>query len=233
MLKIPDSRRQRAPSKRSLATKERIFDAAEIIFADRGFEGASIGDIAAAAGVQKALVSFHGGSKEGLFAKVIERRASELAEVRLIALAALLKTRSPRLKDILECFIRPLLEKATKETPQWQAYVRLIAQVSADPRWRSIAAENFDPAAKKFIGAIGQQYPDAAPETVASGFVFTVSAMLSLCTSQWRVTALGEATDAPTQEALLETLINFCNAGMCAVLDLDNAPRETRIRPQQ
>lgn len=218
MLKTPNPTRQRAPSKRSLATRARIFDAAELIFANRGFEGASIRDIAEAANVQKALVSFHGGSKQGLYARVIERRAQLLSEERLSGLQELQKSGAPTLKKILECFIRPLLEKATAETPQWQAYVRLIAQVSADPRWHDIAQTCFDPTAKQFIDAIALEYPKANPQAVASCFVFTVSAMLSLCTSQWRVTALGGLADAPKQELLLDDLIRFCDAGMCCVL---------------
>lgn len=225
MTRPPESKRQRAPSKRSLETRTRIFDAAELIFADRGFEGASIRDIAEAAKVQKALVSFHGGSKEGLFSKVIERRAQVLSEVRLAALQELQQAKDPALQDILECFIRPLLEKATPETPQWLAYVRLIAQVSADPRWTGIAQSCFDPTAKHFISAIARQYRNAPPQAVAACFVFTVSAMLSLCTSQWRVVALGGITQPPDQETLLADLVHFCDAGIDRVLGKHPQPR--------
>ena len=37
-----EKQRQRAPSKRALATRERIMDAAEQVFAAHGFEGASL-----------------------------------------------------------------------------------------------------------------------------------------------------------------------------------------------
>lgn len=216
MSEITKPTRQRAPSKRSLETRARIFDAAELIFAHRGFEGASIRDIAEAANVQKALVSFHGGSKEGLFAKVVERRAQQLSFVRLDALNALPKLAS--LRQILESFIRPLLEKATPQMPQWLAYVHLIAQVSADPRWHSIANSCFDPTAKQFIAAIAKLYPNSSQQAVAACFVFTVSAMLSLCTSQWRIEALGEIAAPPNRQALLDDLIGFCEAGMHHVL---------------
>lgn len=219
MPQVTENKRQRAPSKRSLETRARIFDAAERIFAARGFEGASIRDIAEAAAVQKALVSFHGGSKEGLFAKVVARRAQELADIRLAALDTLLATKTATLADILDSFIRPLLQKTFEGGPQWQAYARLIAQVSADQRWQEIARTCFDPAARRFIAAIAQRHPDAAPQVVASCFVFTVSAMLSLSTSQWRVSTLGNSHDAPDQEVLIQDLIRFCEAGMRRVLE--------------
>jgi len=168
--------------------------------------------------VQKALVSFHGGSKERLFAQVVERRAQELAELRLAALERLLDGEDVSLHDILDSFIRPLLTKSFDGGPQWQAYARLIAQVSADQRWQGIAQTCFDPAAKKFIAAIADQHPKAAPQAVASCFVFTVSAMLSLCTSSWRVSTLGDVPSPLDQEKLITDLTDFCEAGMRRVL---------------
>ncbi|MFT4960845.1 MAG: AcrR family transcriptional regulator [Paracoccaceae bacterium] len=217
MHQISDNKRKRAPSRRSLETHARIMDAAEVVFAARGFEGASIRDIADAANTQKALVSFHGGSKEELFVKIVSRRAQELAQLRLTALDALAP--NPSLRAIIDCFIRPLLQKSTAE-PGWQAYARLIAHVSADQRWQHITQTCFDPTAKRFINAIAALHPDADPQAIAACFVFTVSAMLSLCTSQWRVSALGDAP-ALDQEARINQLIAFCVAGMHCVLDDD------------
>jgi AcrR family transcriptional regulator len=218
MHQLPDNKRKRAPSKRSLQTHARILDAAEAVFSARGFEGASIRDIAEAAETQKALVTFHGGSKEELFSKIITRRAQELADVRIANLNNL--TARPSLRDILDCFIRPLLQKSADD-PGWQAYARLIAHVSADQRWQHITTACFDPTAKRFIDAIAARHPNADPAAIASCFVFTVSAMLSLCTSQWRVSALGDS-DALDQEALINRLISFCEAGMGSVLNTDH-----------
>lgn len=217
MHQISDNKRKRAPSQRSLQTHTRILDAAELVFAARGFEGASIRDIAEAAKTQKALVSFHGGSKEELFAKTITRRAQKLADIRIVALERLSADSS--LHAILDCFIRPLFQRSSDD-PGWQAYARLIAHVSADQRWQYITQACFDPTAKRFINAIATKHPDADPQAIASCFVFTVSAMLSLCTSQWRVSALGDSP-ALDQEALISRLITFCVAGMRSVLGSD------------
>ena len=47
-------------------TKDKLMDAAERLFARRGFHGASLRDITAAAGVDLAFVNYHFGSKKGL-----------------------------------------------------------------------------------------------------------------------------------------------------------------------
>ena len=48
-------------------TRERIFDAARELFAEKGYAGTPVRDIATAAGVDPALVIRHFGSKEQLF----------------------------------------------------------------------------------------------------------------------------------------------------------------------
>ncbi|WP_406694185.1 TetR family transcriptional regulator [Singulisphaera sp. Ch08] len=57
----------------SAATREAILEAAASRFASNGYGGAGVREIAADAGVTAALVNRYFGSKEGLFAEVIER----------------------------------------------------------------------------------------------------------------------------------------------------------------
>jgi TetR/AcrR family transcriptional regulator len=56
----------------SAATREDILEAAERIFGDEGLEGARTEAIAAAAGVNKALLYYYFGSKDGLYRAVLE-----------------------------------------------------------------------------------------------------------------------------------------------------------------
>ncbi|WP_083101048.1 TetR/AcrR family transcriptional regulator [Pseudophaeobacter leonis] len=212
--KVQENQRQRAPSKRSLATRERIFDAAEQLFAERGFEGASIRDIARMAGVQGALVNHHGGSKEVLFATIVARRADELSRLRLEALAQMQAQMQASgaltLRQTLSCFITPFIDKTLNGGAPWSAYGRLIAHVSSDPRWRHISEACFDPTVAVFLDEISKVLPQASRETLSTHFVFTVSSMLSLCTSRWRIEALSAGS---AESDLLETLLDFCEAG--------------------
>jgi len=208
--KSQEKQRQRAPSKRSLATRERIFDAAEQLFAERGFEGASIRDIAKAADVQGALVNHHGGSKEVLFATVVARRAEELARFRQEALAQAKATGPLTLRQILTCFIAPFIDKTLNGGETWSAYGRLIAHVSSDIRWQHIAQRCFDPTVRIFLTEISAVLPEASQYKISTHFVFMVSAMLALCTSRWRIAGLAEGE---TVEDLTEELLAFCEAG--------------------
>src|ERR1700746_4114937 len=64
-------------------TRERILDAAERVFAYKGYDGTTLRDVAAEADVQLANIAHHFGPKESLFEKVIERRATVMGELRL------------------------------------------------------------------------------------------------------------------------------------------------------
>ena len=54
-----------------------ILSAAERLFAERGFEGTSLGDVGAAAGVSRGTPSYFFGSKDGLYLAVLERMFAE------------------------------------------------------------------------------------------------------------------------------------------------------------
>ncbi|MEU8226389.1 TetR family transcriptional regulator [Kribbella sp. NPDC048915] len=66
--------RQRDPER----SKQLLLDAAVVEFGAHGFAGARVSEIAARAGVNKQLISYYFGGKEGLFRAVADRwRASE------------------------------------------------------------------------------------------------------------------------------------------------------------
>jgi AcrR family transcriptional regulator len=210
---VDDKKRKRASSGRALATKGRVFDAAEQVFAAQGFEGATIRDIAAAAGEPVGTIHHHGGGKEALFRRTVARRAETLAQARLEALEKLQAEGTLTLESLLTAFMRPFFDLSQSE-PRWRDYARLVAFVSADDRWRAISAECFDPTAEVFITALRGILPDVARTQIAAGFVVLVSAMLALLTSQGRINSLGGGS-AP-QDDQIDYLVRFCAAGLRA-----------------
>lgn len=206
--------RKRAPSARSLATKAKILDAAEMVFAERGFEGAALRDIAGLANVPVGLVHHHGGSKEDLFCQTVRRRAAEMAEIRLKSLARLKASGDLSLHRILDCFMRAYIILAETGGDHWRAYGRLVAHVSSDPRWQELTAECFDPTAGQYLDEILKLYPGAGRAAAAAGQVYSVSAMLAHLNSGWRIDALGDGHN----ESEFSRLVTFCAAGFEAIL---------------
>lgn len=61
--------------------REQLIEIGRALFAERGYEAASIEEIAARANVSKPVVYEHFGGKEGLYAVVVDREMSTLLEM--------------------------------------------------------------------------------------------------------------------------------------------------------
>jgi AcrR family transcriptional regulator len=61
------------PQRKGARTRERILDAAEALFAERGYEGAHLRDVATRVGIRNPSLYNHFPSKESLYAAVLER----------------------------------------------------------------------------------------------------------------------------------------------------------------
>jgi AcrR family transcriptional regulator len=206
-----ETKRKRAPSKRALETKARVFDAAEKIFAISGYDGATIRDIAAQAGEPVGTIHHHGGGKKALFHQTVARRSDTLSRVRLAALDQAKSADIWGIEGVIAAFMRPFFDLLAQD-PAWRDYARLVAFVSSDDRWRGISAECFDPTAQIFLAEFQTLLPHASKQQVAEGFAFSVAAMLALLTSKERIGALGAGHS--TEDAQIDRLIAFCAAGI-------------------
>ncbi|MAW85573.1 MAG: TetR family transcriptional regulator [Phyllobacteriaceae bacterium] len=209
---------------RGEATRERVLDAAERLFADHGFDAVSIRQIAQEAEVTLGVVGFHSGSKEALFSTILKRRVDMLSAGRRAALDRLLAEKGRgaiTLRDLMAAYIGPYIDCASAGDPQWLAYARLIAHTAGDSRWYPAVKDLYDPMALVFLDEIGALYPRAPRERLAAAFVMSVAAMLSTVASTTRMAALaadGEILpSADTGDRLArhrQTLIDFCAGGI-------------------
>ncbi|MFT6559653.1 MAG: AcrR family transcriptional regulator [Sneathiella sp.] len=208
------SPRKRAPSARSLETKRRILDAAERIFSEKGYDGSNLREIATLADVPVGLVQHHGGNKEELFAKTVKRRAEELSDIRIRELEKLKQTGELSVRTIMDCFLRTHFKLLTQDGPHWLYYGRLIAHVSANPKWQSLASECFDPTTHLFLDEILKLHPLTVRSRAATGQIYSVAALLAFFNASWRIETLSPGTT----EMDIEDMIDFCVAGMETLL---------------
>lgn len=90
------------------ATKQEILDAAEVLFAARGYDGVSVQEIATAAGVSRGMPGYAFGSKRSLYDAVLRRAFAqpgavlpEMAEPGGVGLDDALRTAIERYIDFL------------------------------------------------------------------------------------------------------------------------------------
>jgi AcrR family transcriptional regulator len=91
------------------ATRDRIFLAAERLFAQHGFAEVSVRDITAEAGVNLAAVNYHFGSKDALLYEIFRTRSGELnrTRARLLHEASEAHGGNPPVRAILHALIAP------------------------------------------------------------------------------------------------------------------------------
>jgi len=76
-------RRKNKPQARTAATKAKILDAAQSLFAEQGFENTQLDEVAARAGYSRGAIYAHYSSKEELFLELMEQRVhTKFAAVR-------------------------------------------------------------------------------------------------------------------------------------------------------
>jgi AcrR family transcriptional regulator len=99
--------------------REQLLEVGRKLFADKGFEGTSVEEIAAKAGVSKPVVYEHFGGKEGLYAVVVDREIRTLLDGITGALRA--ETTS---RGLLEAAALALLDYVEGSTDGFRILVR-------------------------------------------------------------------------------------------------------------
>lgn len=87
-----------------VATPERLLAAAELAFASKGLQGAALADIAARAGISRPALLYHFATKETLYAAVVGRAFSSLADILTSAMSATGSFRE-RVRAVVEGFL--------------------------------------------------------------------------------------------------------------------------------
>lgn len=201
-----------------IATQARILDSAESAFSTAPYDAISLRKITGEADVNLALVKYYFNSKENLYAAVVSRRATELRARRLEMLEALPADRPPRVEEVLDAFMRPLVDRVLSGDPAWYCYLRILGFMGTDDRFDTLMAELFDPTAKTFFAALQDALPEAEPADLAHGLSFVILVMLRALAKEGRAPVLLDAPGANDDlEAVYERLLPFCAAGVTEV----------------
>lgn len=100
----PRAPREPRPTDAGDATRERLIAAGRVVFAENGYEGASVRAITGRAEVNLGAVTYHFGSKENLYHEVIRSVLLPLRE-RILAIAAAPDPAAARIEAFLRAFL--------------------------------------------------------------------------------------------------------------------------------
>jgi AcrR family transcriptional regulator len=217
--------RPRAPAKDAPVdpnadTRARILQAAEMLFAEHGFDAVSMRDITALAKVNLASVNYHFGSKLALLAEVVGKRANDLVAARLRALAALRRDRNgrPKLEDVIAGFLRPSLEMSRQ--PGGAYHMRLRARLAVERVGVNKAQfeQIFDASNEKVVDALAEALPDYPRAEIYWGFHCLLGIQNYTMANSGRIQHLSQGTCDPTDvEATLARVVPFIANGFRAL----------------
>lgn len=205
---------------RSSQTREGILDAAELLFADRGYDGASIRDVAAEAQLQVHSIGYHFGPKESLFDAVVARRAQIMTRLRCEALNAARREAGSQtipVRELVRAYVSPFIKSASHGDPGWRNYAALMGRLANSPLGTEIIAKHYDETARDYITELKRSLSGADPEDVVEGFSAMVAAMLGICAATGRPERLSGRAAPRTPEDSFETLVRFHTAGFLAL----------------
>ena len=199
-----------------------ILDAAEALFAQRGFDAVTLRQITKSAGVDVALANYHFGPKRDLFNAVLERRADVLNAARHTALDECLRSAGdspPTVEAIIDAYLRPLGEIHNSADKGWKDYLALIAYVNNSHEFGGeFMTQFFNPLVKRFISALRLAMPDADEKAIYWGYHYLSGALTLTFADTGRLDALsgGMVSSSDTKLGYAH-MTQFIAAGMKAI----------------
>lgn len=170
---------------RKAANKETVPDilrAAEELFAQRGYDGASMREITQMAGVNLAAVHYHLGDKQSLYSMVLSRRLRPINDARMAKLGQAERDAGGQpvaMARIIEIMARPVFELSADTTDGGRHLARLLGRSFTDPLpfTERLLAQEFSPVMARFGQALRRHVPHLAPEDFLWRLSFVVGAM--------------------------------------------------------
>ncbi len=184
-------------------TADRLVQSAESLFAEKGYDGASVREITRAADCNIASVNYYFGDKLSLYHAVFQRRFTELRDQRVSSIRQVMNRPAPppNLRDLIGGFAAAFVRPIETEGPNGNL-LRLFAWEMISPRLsrETFTREMIDPVTKHLIPALRQLRPTLSEQAAMRCVNSLVGQLLHLIQmhrlfaaaddSQWEVFAL-------------------------------------------
>lgn len=169
----------RSKSKSPQQTRSRLLQVAGRLFSEHGYKSVSLRQIADAAGVNSALIGYHFGGKEGLFAEAYRSHAAPINAERMRRLQELLDRGAPQLEEVLDAWIRPSIVTGGRYRAQ-HIFIRLITvRTRSNARFLDrLAYETYGPVNEAYLDVLATCLPHLSRETLVWRFFFLIGSLL-------------------------------------------------------
>jgi TetR/AcrR family transcriptional regulator, regulator of cefoperazone and chloramphenicol sensitivity len=194
---------------------EKLLDAAEILFVERGVLGAPVRDITVAAGQRNAsAMHYHFGSREGLVAAILARGQAAVVEDRALMLGGV--TGELHLINLIRGIVVPLANRLGSSSGC--RYLAILEQCLTTPELHSVE-HGFDDSIAQIKQKISTVLKWVPEHILQRRFNFIVGALVSALAHRARVRLVsGELDD--TDAIFVDDLVEMLAAAISAPLPL-------------
>jgi AcrR family transcriptional regulator len=202
--------------------KNRILDAAERVFADFGFDGASLREIVKAARVNLATVYYYFQSKEGLMTAVVNRRFDPLRKEHLSLLEqfkAQARNKPLTVEKIIEAMVAPSLNLAITAPSKSEAIRRLIGRIVTEPNERNqeLLRKQFAPFRESILTELKRSLPKLPQSDLHWRYGFVLGAFAFTMSNSCHINKESGGICNPSDtKVLIAQMVHFFAAGLRA-----------------
>lgn len=211
-------------------SKQRLLNAAERLFAERGFDAVSVRDITKLAGSNVSAVNYHFGDREDLISLVITRHVEPVNDERMARLGILEQRKGTAktvpVEEVLDALVRPLVGAGRKSALPQALHHKLLGRVFALPpeAWPDAVAERTRQMTGRFMRAFAQSLPSVPAEELVWRMHFVTGGMVHMLLFEVLHDKSGTSkADLTGLEAMLGRFIRFAAAGLREGVQADDA----------
>lgn len=191
--------------------------AALILFAQRGYDGVGLREIASEAGVAQPTINYHFESKINLLEAVVEQGAERTVVIRKEKLARLMtRTSDVQLEDIVRVLFQPY-NQADQTSLEEQTFHRFVGKLAASENVNAkhIMMQAYDKMAVHFVEAMMQTPERFSRQTAARAYLCSLpTGMFAASHAHRYVKLVVDDTDLPDPAYDFDDIITFICAGM-------------------
>jgi len=152
-------------------TRTRILAAAGPVFASKGYEKATVGEICAAAKVNLASVNYHFSNKETLYQETVkqshQQRAAAIPMPEFVEGVAA----ETQLRGVVKAMFHRMVSPAGET---WQGKLMMRELIEPTGAFRELARDSFRPQFERLMAIIGQITPPQTPVAKLRQLAFSV-----------------------------------------------------------
>lgn len=197
------------------SSRERLLDAAEALFAEIGYAGVSVREIAARAKVNLGSIPYYFGTKEKLLKEVLMRRVLPIKAERERLLNLVLDNPKPTIESILYAVLAPAFRSSREQS----VYRKLAGRLATDPTpdVRKVMDEIYNPRTLMFPKALRSVCPQVDIEEFYWRLMCVYGSMFYVQADTGRMQAVaGPKFDTSDPDLALKYVIPFLAAGLRA-----------------